>query len=751
MLVGRVRKLGWTGALVANVGLAIFISVRRAPVHSQQWDYWFTNALMLAPIVACVVRAGHGGSRGSGAAWLAAAMTCYAAGNVIFVGWTQYQAHPPVPSPADLAYLGFYPCVGMSALCLLRRDGLPPTKGLWLDGALGAAGAATALAAILSPVLVSTGSDLGTVVMGASFAVADLLLIAVVVGVLAVRGLGDGSMWLWLGAGLGVFCAADVTYALHVASGTFVVGTPWTGLWVIGLCVAAMALWRPERGRAAESGRSVAMLVIPGLATVTAVTVLVISSIAQLGLPVIGLATLTLALAGARNLNAFSQVRRLSDAHRQAITDELTGFGNRRGLFEHGAERLAQGAGSDRLALMLIDLDDFKQFNDSLGHAAGDELLRETARRLAIRVSYPDLLVRLGGDEFALLFSLSAGEDARVCAERILDRVGQPVMIDSTRIRVDASAGIVETRGSDTSVPELLRRADVALYAAKAGGARVEYYDPHLDEANRARLETVHDLDAAIVHSQFVLHYQPKIDIDSGAIVGVEALVRWQHPTRGLLYPDAFLPLVEQSGLMAAMTRIVLRTAVQQVAAWRTKGIAIRVAVNLSASDLLDDQLAERIIALLSEYDVPVDSLELEVTESVLMTDPERARAVLERLKRLGLRLAVDDYGTGYCALSYLRDLPIDVLKIDRSFISRMADDTRSAAIVCSTIELAHALGLAVVAEGVEHQPALDTLVSFGCDLAQGYHFGRPVPAPDLTDQLPVTPGLVTDSSRVSA
>jgi diguanylate cyclase (GGDEF)-like protein len=658
-------------------------------------------------------------------------MVAYAVGNVIFVGWTQYQAHPPVPSPADIAYLVFYPCVAAAVFCFLRREDESSARGLWLDGALGAAGAATALAAVLSPTLTSSG-DIGPVVVGAGFAVGDLLLIAMVLGVLAVRGRRGGSLWLWLGVGLATFCAADVAYALHVASGTFVVGTLWASLWVIGLTIASVAIWRPEQSAMPRAGRSTAILAIPLLATVAAVVALVISSFQPLATVVVVLATLTLVLAGVRTFVAFSQVRRLSDAHRQAVTDDLTGLGNRRALFESGDERLAQADPSARFALVLIDLNDFKEVNDSFGHHVGDELLRETARRLEARSRESDLLVRLGGDEFAILFRLRAEEDCAQSARRILDRVSQHVVIEGARLRVEASAGVAESRGTESSMSELLRRADVAMYAAKSGGARLKFHDPKLDEDNRSRLETIQDLDAAIVHGQFRLHYQPVMNVASGKIVAAEALVRWQHPTRGLLYPDTFLPLVEQSGLMGAVTRIVLRVAIEQIAAWRAAGTPIAVAVNLSASDLLDEDLAERIMALLTEHDVPVHELELEITESVLMTDPDRARAVLDRLRRLGFRIAVDDYGTGYCALAYLRDLPIDELKIDRSFIDGMGDDGRSAAIVRSTIELAHALDLEVVAEGVEHQEVLTMLAGFDCDYAQGYHFSRPLPAEEF-------------------
>ena len=282
------------------------------------------------------------------------------------------------------------------------------------------------------------------------------------------------------------------------------------------------------------------------------------------------------------------------------------------------------------------------------------------------------MLVRLGGDEFAILSTLAPTDDGRQIATAILDRIAEPFVIDGARLLVSASAGVAE-RDDGARIADLLRRADVAMYAAKDAHARVAVYDPELDHLNRLRFEMIHDLDAALNQRQFVLHYQPKIDVASGATFGAEALVRWEHPTRGLLYPDAFLPVVEQNGLMNAVTWFVLQEAVRQLVIWKEDGLDISIAVNLSASDLLDDSLADRIEALLDEYPLPAGALELEITESVIMLDPERARTVLEALRRLGLRIAIDDYGTGYCALAYLQDLPVDELKLDRSFAARVS------------------------------------------------------------------------------
>ena len=440
------------------------------------------------------------------------------------------------------------------------------------------------------------------------------------------------------------------------------------------------------------------------------------------------LAALTLLLAAARTSVSFRQVQRLSDARRQAVTDDLTGLGNRRSLFDHGGESLESAGDADQIALILIDLDNFKEINDSFGHPAGDELLREIARRLTRCATDDELLVRLGGDEFALLITLASADESRRIAAGILDRITEPFTIDGVRLLVDASAGVAVRTDGTLGIVDLLRRADVAMYAAKDSHSRVEVYDPQLDEVNRVRLETIQDLDGAFDRHELVLHYQPKIDVASGVIFGAEALVRWQHPTRGLLYPDAFLPIVEKAGLMNAVTRVVLETAVQQVATWRKAGLDVSVAVNLSASDLLDDSLADRIETLLDEHSVSADALELEITESVIMFDLQRARTVLEALRRLGLRIAIDDFGTGYCALAYLRDLPVDELKLDRSFVANIGTDPRSAAIVRSTIDLAHALGLQVVAEGIETQRALDTVASLRLRLRTGLPLQPPRP-----------------------
>ncbi len=367
-------------------------------------------------------------------------------------------------------------------------------------------------------------------------------------------------------------------------------------------------------------------------------------------------------------------------------------------------------------------------------------MLREVAGRLAARSRPGDTLARLGGDEFAVLVDLTPGEDAATIARRVLERAAAPVEIDGVTMRIGASVGIAEHPEDGGELGTLLRRADIAMYAAKRRRSGVERYAPDLDGHSRSRLEALQELGGALAGDQLVLHYQPKSDVATGRVIGVEALVRWAHPERGLLFPDAFLPLVEQSGRTRELTDAVLTLAVTQAEAWRAVGLDLPIAVNLAADDLLDDALPARIGALLDAHGLTPDALAVEITEGSLMADRERGARTVTALRALGIAVAIDDYGTGYSSLAYLRDLAVDELKIDRSFVAELAGNDRDAAIVRSTIDLAHALDVAVVAEGVEDSGALEVLGAMGCDRAQGYHLGRPMPPEALASALAAAP-----------
>jgi diguanylate cyclase (GGDEF)-like protein len=417
----------------------------------------------------------------------------------------------------------------------------------------------------------------------------------------------------------------------------------------------------------------------------------------------------------------------------QASHDALTDLPNRPALHEQGAGVLAGARRHGTLAaLLLIDLDRFKEVNDTMGHEHGDQLLVEVANRLRDALRHGDLLARLGGDEFAVLAVLPHRGALGEVATRLHAALVRPFDVGGVAVELGGSIGIAVQPDHGDDVSTLLRRADVAMYQAKRTGTQIETYDSARDPYSPERLTLLGELRHAIDHDELVLHFQPKVALASGRVMGVEALLRWQHPERGLLGPDQFLGLAERTGLIADVTRWVLEAAVRQCAEWREDGVDLPVAINLAAANIVDITLPARVAETLRRWDVPGDRLECEISEDTVMGDPRRATEVLERLRGLGVRLSLDDFGTGHSSLSYLKRLPLDEVKIDRSFVSGMAVDASDAAIVRSTIDLARHLGLDVVAEGVETEDVLDVLHSLNCDIAQGFLLSRPLPAAEL-------------------
>ena len=341
-------------------------------------------------------------------------------------------------------------------------------------------------------------------------------------------------------------------------------------------------------------------------------------------------------------------------------------------------------------------------------------------------------MARLGGDEFAVLLP-NADTIAGVlaAAERVRHALGSPFVVNGIELGIDASIGAVLSGDHGADPATLLQRADIAMYVAKEQGVGVCAYDPAIDGHSRDRLSLLGELRHALDRNEFFLVYQPKLSLATGDLCGVEALIRWQHPTRGLVAPDDFIPLAEHTALIGPITQRVLDLAVSQIRIWLDLGHRIPIAVNLSARNLLDDRLVDQILGHLDRYRVPAELLELEITESSIMTDPTGAQQVLTRLHEHNIRIAIDDFGAGYTSLAQLKNLPITSLKVDRSFVTTMDTDAANAIIVQSVIDLGHNLGLTAIAEGVESADALSTLTNFGCDLAQGYHLSRPV-APDV-------------------
>jgi diguanylate cyclase (GGDEF)-like protein len=477
-----------------------------------------------------------------------------------------------------------------------------------------------------------------------------------------------------------------------------------------------------------------ALLALPVASTAAALLLLVVGQGQELHPTTVVLATATVVVAIVRLVVTFREVVSLAESRELALTDELTGLGNRRALYDAVPRRLAELAPTDSVALLLLDLDRFKDVNDSLGHHAGDEMLQIVGRRLqALVPERAELVVRLGGDEFALVLSSQTPGLAGEVADDVRRTLAQPMLVDGMTVHIEASVGIAVLPAGAAELSALLRQADVAMYHAKTQRLGTFAYRMEDDQfASGERLATIEMLRTAIAQRQLVLHYQPKVDRATGATKSVEALVRWQHPERGLLYPDAFLPLVEHAGLMQDLTATVLEQAIGQAARWHRAGRPLAVAVNLSAASLTDLDLPERVLGMLRQHDLDGAALEIEITEDFLMGDRTRAQRILNGLREAGVRIAVDDYGTGYSSLAYLRELPVDELKLDKSFLTDLQDDPRALAIVRSTIRLANSLGLRMVAEGVEDAATSEELVRAGCEVHQGWFYAKALPASDL-------------------
>ena len=424
----------------------------------------------------------------------------------------------------------------------------------------------------------------------------------------------------------------------------------------------------------------------------------------------------------------------MEEIEHQALHDSLTGLPNRV-LFHDRIETALANARrtGGRAAVLLLDLDGFKEINDALGHASGDQLLRELAVRLRGTLRDTDTIARLGGDEFGVVMPAGSADDVLETATRIHVAVDEPFEIGGLSLDVKTSVGGVLYPDDASDADTLVRFADVAMYAAKRNRTRIELYNPAADVSSRESLSLGSELRRALEAGDIVAHYQPKVEVSSGRVVGAEALVRWDHPERGIVLPSQFLPVVQKAGLMGSLTALVLQGAAAEAAAWSRDGLDLGVAVNVDVDALLDPAFPRRVAEVLEETGLAPELLTIELTETSLMADPVRAGYVARELSSVGVRLSIDDFGTGYSSLGYLTALPLAELKIDRSFVGRMTESPMDMVIVRTILDLGSNLDLSVVAEGIESTKAREMLEELGCGLAQGYEFGSPMSAGRLT------------------
>jgi diguanylate cyclase (GGDEF)-like protein len=656
---------------------------------------------------------------------------------------------PNVPSPqlADLFYLLFYPTAYVGLVLILRREAGELVPATWLDGITAGLGAAAVCAAFLFSSVASSfvhtqlaHSPLG-IAVNLAYPVGDLLLLALVIGATATFPGRPKLQWLVLAVACGVVVIGDSFNLVQLGHhDTTVANIANSVAWPTAILLISASMWlRPGPTDILVTKRTPGFL-LPGLGSFCGLAILFFGTMHHVSPVALGLASATLITASVRAGLSVRRLRALTDERqRQSVTDHLTGLGNRRQLFNlldaYFTDRRDPATPDTPIAFLFVDLDHFKEINDSFGHSAGDSLLRQLGPRLKGALRSTDVLVRVGGDELGVIITGGDAGYAVSVAERLLDRLTAPFHLDAVSVRISASIGIaVAPRDADDSAG-LMRCADLAMYRAKLSGAPFEMYDAEIDdEGNRLRL--VDELRVAVESGEFALHYQPQLNLRTRTVSTVEALLRWPHPRLGLVPPLDFLPLAEEAGLMRALTTIVLDQALTQCAAWRASGHDLTVSVNISITNLLDAEFIDLVRDQLLIHEVPASFLILEITETTIVRDFERCKSVIAQLRGLGIGISVDDFGAGFTSLAYLGNLAVSELKLDRSFITGLGTgQATDAALVRATIDLGHALGLRVVAEGIEDSATLNVLTGMGCDLAQGFFIGRPVPADQLTDR----------------
>ncbi len=741
---GRAIWVGFAllGALLATYLIALI--VRPADADWPIVDGWMVVGFEFIAGGLCIARAFVPGRGRTLPLVLGAALISWATGDFFLTAESWNGGNPPSPSLADAFYLGFYPLAYVALVIMLRRGLTRMVPATWLDGAVAGLGASAVCASFaFNTILKSVGGPPLAVATNLAYPIGDLLLLTLAVGGTALLSGRRNTPWLVVAVACGLNAVGDTFNLFNSSAGSTAVGTVFNAIaWPTAILLMSASVWlRREDSDPFATPRAPGFL-LPGLGATAGLSILLTGTIRHVGGIALGLAVATLVVVGLRLTLSVRRLRAITDErHRESVTDELTGLGNRRRLFQilnaYFEDQVWRRDPQRRLAFLFVDLDHFKEINDSFGHAAGDELLKQLGPRLRATLRASDILVRLGGDELGVVLLDTDPHYATTVAQRLMVKLEEPFVLDAVSVRISASIGIAFAPTDAADSAGLLRCADLAMYRAKfKETSSFEVYQSGIDDAGN-RLRLVEELRDAVEGGGFVLHYQPQVDLHSGEVSAVEALLRWPHPRLGVVPPLDFLPLAEEAGLMRPLTAWVLDQALAQCARWRSAGRELAVSVNVSATNLLDAGFSDVVRELLTRHRVPPSALILEITETTIIGDFDRCKAVIGHLREIGLDVSIDDFGAGFTSLAYLGSLAVTELKLDRTFITGLATDERGRdlALIRATIELGHALGLRVVAEGVEEGATLDVLTHIGCDLAQGYFISRPMAASDLSLQ----------------
>jgi diguanylate cyclase (GGDEF)-like protein len=728
-------------AVVALVGWAARVVLLRDGRFDGEPRLLAATFVLLA--VLGVRRAGRGGWQASDRVFVAG-LCSWAAGWVYWAVVLADLSKPPYPSPADPLWMAMYP-LSYAALAWQVGRTSAARRSLVLDVLIGAAGITAAVSGLVLPPLAPDGDDtvagLNSVYVGANLAHV-LLLVAIVI---TRRGGVPTGLWRRLAAAVVLSVTNSFWLADVVVTERLPVGSIQDLGWLLAFALLVSSVATPEAERVPITP-GLEGTVVPLVGTALALVVLVATPDRMLLAH--GVAALAVALAMARMVQAVAHAHDLAGSDRLARTDELTGLANRRALYDALRRAIERGEPG---GLLLLDLNHFKEVNDTLGHQVGDELLILVGRRLVgLAPGGSGVVARVGGDEFAVLAShlpsgvVEDGEPADVVAAReLVMALEGSYELTGAVVRTSAAGGVVRLPAPGLDPDEIMRRADIAMYAAKSAGEPVVPYGPSLNTRTAADLARLERVRTGLAEGRLVLHFQPKVNLRTGVVRSVEALVRLHDPDGGLLLPGDFLPALHHARELVMLTQQVVDLAAGQAACWRDQGHPLMVSVNVPAAALVEAGFARSVRDTLLRHDVPGDLMMVEVTEESLLHDRAAARTSLDAVRELGVRVSIDDFGTGWSSLTYLRELPIDELKLDRSFISGMAGDPRATQIVRSTVGLAHGLDLTVVAEGVETHEDRRAATVAGCDLAQGYLFARPLAVADLDALLASEPSWI--------
>jgi diguanylate cyclase (GGDEF)-like protein len=680
---------------------------------------------------------------------LAGAVLCWAAGSAILAASGLAEVATPFPAPGEWLFVISY--VGLTVFVFLDADRRPSTAlSAWLDAAVVTGGVASLAGALLLVPMVSAFGPKGLpLLLALMYPLLDLMLALVVVAQAVLRARRWDRSTLLLAVGFLLFAVADSSIVLNLTSGGYVFTMALDATWGLAFAFLTAAACRPPRASSALVGAGIGTRALLS-AVAVALLALVLRPAGALGWYLTIPAVATLLAAGARMALALKQAHGAAEAQQLSLTDDLTGLPNRRAVLA----QLDRAIGADRaMALMLIDLDGFKDVNDTFGHVSGDAVLRLSGQRMRAALPADIQVARLGGDEFAIVLEQDDPVQLLETANALREVLSQPTVVEDLELAVGASIGITVHEKGDQVSADLLRRADVAMYQAKISRAGALLYDHGSDGSSRKRLRLAEELRRALDNDELQVHYQPQVEAATQRVLGLEALVRWQHPQHGLVQPAVFLPVARQTGLMLAISEIVMHHLVADARRWAAAGLPLRMSMNVAPPELLGGLLLPRLFEVVQAAGLPPDTVVLEVTEDSFLADPQRARQILDDVRGAGLQLSIDDYGTGFSSLAYVRDLPVQELKMDRSFVSTICRDRRSRMIVASTNQMAHALGMRLVAEGVEDAATAAELVAIGVDAMQGFHLARPMPVAEVApwvrrwsagvdyDSLPLRPG----------